>query len=173
MMRLRQVPVGKMRTALTLAEEEKIPVTLDQLEAHHCAGGNVEKVLQAVLKARGRGLPDNVMRLFAVDLAGEDLDTFVERGCVTESELRLRDLQQKAGEDLAAAEALHKELSELLKGLDQTAQQLKHPPPFSGRKTIQRIREQVDLNRQRLQEDLAELEARWPVLGKRKGTPAA
>jgi uncharacterized protein YqfA (UPF0365 family) len=51
---------------------------LTELEAHLLAGGNIERVLQAALEARRRGLPDNLRALTAADLAGEDLRAFLD-----------------------------------------------------------------------------------------------
>lgn len=75
---LRQVPVGTMRQAVRVVERHRLPVTVDELEAHFLAGGDVEGVLAAALRARKLGQADDLPGLFAADLAGHDLDTWIE-----------------------------------------------------------------------------------------------
>jgi uncharacterized protein YqfA (UPF0365 family) len=78
-MMIRGTPVRRLLRAARLAQREKLPISLTELEAHLLAGGNIERVLQAALEARRRGLPDNLRALTAADLAGEDLSAFLDR----------------------------------------------------------------------------------------------
>jgi uncharacterized protein YqfA (UPF0365 family) len=61
-----------MRRAWARVERAGLPVTLNQLEAHSLAGGNVERVVEAMLAARASGLRDDFPLLSAVDLVGKD-----------------------------------------------------------------------------------------------------
>jgi uncharacterized protein YqfA (UPF0365 family) len=69
---IRRTPVGPMRRAWTQVERAGLPVTLNELEAHSLACGNVERVVEAMLAARAGGLQDDFRLLSAVDLAGKD-----------------------------------------------------------------------------------------------------
>jgi uncharacterized protein YqfA (UPF0365 family) len=72
-MRLRRVPPHRIILPLIKADKAGIDVTQDQLEAHFLAGGNIDRVVDALLaddKAR-IGLPFD--RAAAIDLAGRDV----------------------------------------------------------------------------------------------------
>ena len=68
---IRRTP-GPMRRAWAQVERAGLPVTLNELEAHSLACGNVERVVEAMLAARAGGLQDDFPLLTAVDLAGKD-----------------------------------------------------------------------------------------------------
>jgi len=69
---IRRTPVRPMRRAWARVEHAGLPVTLNQLEVHSLAGGNVERVVEAMLAARASGLRDDFPLLSAVDLVGKD-----------------------------------------------------------------------------------------------------
>jgi uncharacterized protein YqfA (UPF0365 family) len=78
-MLVRQVPAFRLRRLLKQAESAGLRVTLLDLEAHYLAGGNPDRVIQAMFAARRRGLPDNWRLLVEADLGGKDLLELVER----------------------------------------------------------------------------------------------
>jgi len=57
-MRLRRVPPGVIINSLIKAHKAGLSeVTLDKLEAHYLAGGNVDKVVNALIAAQRAGIP--------------------------------------------------------------------------------------------------------------------
>jgi hypothetical protein len=103
---IRGAPVRELWRAARLIKREQLPTTLDELEIHHLAGGDIERVLQAALAARRRGLPDNLPALIAADLAGEDLQAFLDRGYVFKAQLERQRLWREAPHDPRAAHDL-------------------------------------------------------------------
>ena len=63
------VPVGLYISAR--ASGVKIP--LNKLEAHYLAGGNVDRVVNALIAAQRAGIPLDFERACAIDLAGRDV----------------------------------------------------------------------------------------------------
>ncbi|MEG1979215.1 MAG: flotillin-like protein FloA [Victivallaceae bacterium] len=72
-MRLRRVPPQVIVDALIQAQKAGLEVTGDVLEAHYLAGGNVEKVVAALVAADKANMDLSVKRATAIDLAGRDV----------------------------------------------------------------------------------------------------
>jgi hypothetical protein len=69
---MRKTPIRVMRRAWAQVREHSLPISLEELEAHHLAGGDVGRVIDAAIRARTQNLPDDLARLRAADLAGVD-----------------------------------------------------------------------------------------------------
>lgn len=74
-MRLRRVPPNKIILPLIKAVKAGIGLDLDigKLEAHYLAGGNVDRVVDALIAAQRAGIDLNFSRAAAIDLAGRDV----------------------------------------------------------------------------------------------------
>ena len=72
-MRLRRVPPGVMITGLIKATKAGIDVNINKLEAHFLAGGNVDRVINALIAAQRAAIPLEFERAAAIDLAGRDV----------------------------------------------------------------------------------------------------
>lgn len=68
-MRLRQVPYGLVVDARITARKAGIDLTVDEIEAHYLAGGNVVPTVQAIIAAQKAGIELNWQRACAIDLA--------------------------------------------------------------------------------------------------------
>ncbi|HEY0944939.1 MAG TPA: flotillin-like protein FloA [Opitutaceae bacterium] len=68
-MRLRQVPYGLVVDARITAKKAGIEITIDDIEAHYLAGGNVVPTVQALIAAQKAGIELNWNRACAIDLA--------------------------------------------------------------------------------------------------------
>lgn len=77
-MRLRRVPPGKIVIPLIKATKAGIDVSANKLEAHYLAGGNVDKVVNALIAAHRAQIPLEFERAAAIDLAGRDVLTAVQ-----------------------------------------------------------------------------------------------
>lgn len=72
-MRLRRVPPARIVEPLIKAYKAGLDVTTAQLEAHYLAGGNVDKVVNALIAAERAAIPLQFERAAAIDLAGRDV----------------------------------------------------------------------------------------------------
>lgn len=72
-MRLRKVPPNVIVTSKITAEKAGLSVDVKQLEAHFLAGGNVKKVIEALISADKAGIDLPWERATAIDLAGRDV----------------------------------------------------------------------------------------------------
>ena len=72
-MRMRRVPPGKIVMPLIKANKAGLDVQVNQLEAHYLAGGNVDKVVDALIAAHRAQIPLPFERSAAIDLAGRDV----------------------------------------------------------------------------------------------------
>jgi len=72
-MRLRRVPPAKIVIPLIKADKAGINITVNQLEAHYLAGGNVDRVVNALVAAERAAIPLPFERAAAIDLAGRDV----------------------------------------------------------------------------------------------------
>lgn len=72
-MRLRRVPPAKIVLPLIKARKAGLEASVDKLEAHYLAGGNVDKVIDAWIAAERAGIPLSFERAAAIDLAGRDV----------------------------------------------------------------------------------------------------
>jgi uncharacterized protein YqfA (UPF0365 family) len=68
-MRLRQVPHGLIVDARITAKKAGIELSIDSVEAHFLAGGNVVPTVQALIAAQKAGIELNWDRACAIDLA--------------------------------------------------------------------------------------------------------
>ncbi len=72
-MRLRRIPPPLIVGALINARKAGLDITSEQLEAHYLAGGNVERVVLAMISADKANIPLPFQRAAAIDLAGRDV----------------------------------------------------------------------------------------------------
>ena len=69
-MRLRRVPPIKIVLPLIKATKAGMEVSVNKLEAHFLAGGNVDRVIDALIAAQRAEIPLSFERSAAIDLAG-------------------------------------------------------------------------------------------------------
>ena len=73
-MRLRKVPAGLIVNALIMVHRAGVEdVTVEKLERHHLAGGNVTRVAQALAAARAANIELTFEHAAAIDLDGRDV----------------------------------------------------------------------------------------------------
>ncbi|HWR38108.1 MAG TPA: flotillin-like protein FloA [Patescibacteria group bacterium] len=72
-MRLRRVPPVKIVMPLIKANKAGLEVNVNQLEAHFLAGGDVDKVINALIAAQRAQIPLPFERSAAIDLAGRNV----------------------------------------------------------------------------------------------------
>ena len=72
-MRLRRVPPTEIIDALIQVRKAGINVQVDTLEAHYLAGGNVARVVAALVAADKANMDLSIQRATAIDLAGRDV----------------------------------------------------------------------------------------------------
>ncbi len=72
-MRLRKVPPAVIVNSKITAEKAGLEVENNQLESHYLAGGNVQKVIAALISADKAGIALPWERATAIDLAGRDV----------------------------------------------------------------------------------------------------
>jgi uncharacterized protein YqfA (UPF0365 family) len=68
-LRFHKTPVGPIRRALAAAERAGIAVTVEQLDMHSLAGGDVERLVATMIEARRSGKPHDFRIMAARDLA--------------------------------------------------------------------------------------------------------
>ena len=72
-MRMRRVPPAKIVLPLIKANKAGLNVNVNQLEAHYLAGGNVDKVVDALIASQRAEIALPFERSAAIDLAGRDV----------------------------------------------------------------------------------------------------
>jgi uncharacterized protein YqfA (UPF0365 family) len=72
-MRLIGIQPGVIVTNLVRARKAGLPLTVDQMQSHYLAGGNVERVTLALIAAQRAEIPLEWQRAAAIDLAGRDV----------------------------------------------------------------------------------------------------
>lgn len=72
-MRLRRVPASTIVESYITATNEGLDLSLDQLEAQFLAGGNVDRVVNAMVIAKTANLELGFSQACAIDLVGRDL----------------------------------------------------------------------------------------------------
>ncbi|MFC2767263.1 MAG: flotillin-like protein FloA [Mitsuokella sp.] len=72
-MRMRRVVPNRIILPLIKANKAGLDVSVNQLEAHYLAGGNVDKVVDALIAAHRAQIPLPFERSAAIDLAGRDV----------------------------------------------------------------------------------------------------
>lgn len=81
-MRLRRVKVPPIVSAYIQAKKAGIDIDIVDLETHYMAGGDIDKVIVALISAHSAKLPLSVDQAKAIDLAGRDVAKAVKM-CVT------------------------------------------------------------------------------------------
>ncbi len=77
-MRLRKIPPARIANPLIKAVKAGIDMTTNMLEQHYLAGGNVDRVVDALIAAQKADIPLDFKRATAIDLAGRDVLTAVK-----------------------------------------------------------------------------------------------
>lgn len=72
-MRLRRVPPAQIVMPLIKANKAGLDVNVNQLEAHYLAGGDVDRVVDALIAAHRAQIPLPFERSAAIDLAGRNV----------------------------------------------------------------------------------------------------
>jgi uncharacterized protein YqfA (UPF0365 family) len=72
-MRLRRVPPSTVINARISSVKAGLAISLNDLEAHYLAGGNVVHVVNALISADKANIPLGFQRAAAIDLAGRDV----------------------------------------------------------------------------------------------------
>ena len=72
-MRLRRVVPRRIINPLIKATKAGLDIKVDQLEAHHLAGGNVNTLVDALIAAQRAEIPLEFERAAAIDLAGRNV----------------------------------------------------------------------------------------------------
>jgi uncharacterized protein YqfA (UPF0365 family) len=72
-MRLIGIAPGIIVTNYVRARKAGLMITVDQLQSHYLAGGNVDKVTLAMIAAQRAQIPLDFQRAAAIDLAGRDV----------------------------------------------------------------------------------------------------
>ncbi len=72
-MRFRRVPPSLIVNNLITARKAGLSLTVDQLQSHFMAGGNVENVVRAMIAAQRAQIPLDWQRAAAIDLAGRNV----------------------------------------------------------------------------------------------------
>lgn len=72
-MRLRRVPPRVIVNSRITSAKAGLSIAIDELEAHFLAGGNVERVVNALISADKANIPMTFKRAAAIDLAGRDV----------------------------------------------------------------------------------------------------
>jgi len=72
-MRLRRVVPARIINPMIKSQKAGLDVTVDKLETHYLAGGNVDNVVNALIAAQRANIPLQFERAAAIDLAGRDV----------------------------------------------------------------------------------------------------
>ena len=72
-MRLRRVPPVKIVIPQIKASKAGLDISINKLEAHYLAGGNVDRVVNALIAAQRANIALEFERAAAIDLAGRDV----------------------------------------------------------------------------------------------------
>ena len=81
-MRLRRVPPSTVVTARISAAKAGLAISINDLEAHYLAGGNVVNVVNAMISADKANIPLPLQRAAAIDLAGRDVLAAVQMSVI-------------------------------------------------------------------------------------------
>ncbi len=77
-MRLRNVPTNLIIESYVRVHKAGIPLGLDRLEVHFLSGGEIHKVVQALISAKNSKIDLDFERAAAIDLAGRDVEDAVK-----------------------------------------------------------------------------------------------
>jgi len=73
LMRLRKVPPSLVTNAMIISSKAGLKITSNEIETHYLAGGNVNKVIKALISADKANIPLDFKLATAIDLAGRDV----------------------------------------------------------------------------------------------------
>ena len=73
LMRLRKVPPSLVTNAMITSTKAGLRITSNEIETHYLAGGNVNKVIKALISADKANIPLDFKLATAIDLAGRDV----------------------------------------------------------------------------------------------------
>ena len=73
LMRLRKVPPSLVTNAMITSTKAGLKITSNEIETHYLAGGNVNKVIKALISADKANIPLVFKLATAIDLAGRDV----------------------------------------------------------------------------------------------------
>ena len=72
-MKIRRVSSAKIVSPLIKAEKAGLAMEISKMEAHYLAGGNLDRVITALITARGANIKLDFPEACAIDLAGRDV----------------------------------------------------------------------------------------------------
>lgn len=72
-MKIRRVSPAKIVSPLIKAEKAGLAMEISKMEAHYLAGGNLDRVITALITARGANIKLDFPEACAIDLAGRDV----------------------------------------------------------------------------------------------------
>ena len=72
-MKIRRVSPAKIITPLIKAEKAGLKMEISKMEAHYLAGGHLDRVITALITARGANIKLDFPEACAIDLAGRDV----------------------------------------------------------------------------------------------------
>lgn len=72
-MRLRRIDPGIIIRNLVKARKAEIHISIEQLEVHYLAGGNVGRVIDALIEAGNRRIDLDFQKACALDLSGRNV----------------------------------------------------------------------------------------------------
>lgn len=73
LMRLRKVSPALVTNAMIISSKAGLKITSNEIETHYLAGGNVNKVIKALISADKANIPLDFKLATAIDLAGRDV----------------------------------------------------------------------------------------------------
>src|SRR5690606_34192686 len=73
LMRLRKVSPSLVTNAMITSTKAGLRITTNDIETHYLAGGNVNKVIKALISADKANIPLDFKLATAIDLAGRDV----------------------------------------------------------------------------------------------------
>ncbi|PRD46170.1 flotillin-like protein FloA [Sphingobacterium haloxyli] len=73
LMRLRRVPPALVSNAMIISSKAGLRISSNEIETHYLAGGNVNKVIKALISADKANIPLDFKLATAIDLAGRDV----------------------------------------------------------------------------------------------------
>ena len=78
-MRIRKTPVHKVVNDLISLRKAGINIDIAQLETHHLAGGDIDKVTTGMIAAKNSGQALSWQEATAMDLSGKDITYFLKK----------------------------------------------------------------------------------------------
>ncbi len=81
-MKMRKVDVNKIVLTYITAKKAGLSITLDELETHYMANGDIERVVKALISAHSANMDLSVQTAKAIDLAGRDVYQAVRNSVV-------------------------------------------------------------------------------------------